>query len=101
MRRKGVAKQKASTMSILRKTDTDCNNEAERLERFLASFRDSNKPGNIWTRYDGKTISIFCNKYRKYQWCITDAATVTYSRESFASQEDAGYALLEMLEGGA
>lgn len=99
-------------MSSIRKTRMECNppaddlaasrvSELDRLDRFLDSFREAKKRGNLWSHYDDKTIAIFRNKYGKFQWSIADAETVQYSKRGFASQEDAAAALLEILEGGA
>ncbi len=65
---------------------------------FLADMRRSRK-GNLWRRTDdGRTATIFVNKYGAYSWCIADGTETQFSRHSFASERDAAADLLEHLD---
>ncbi|HEY7428850.1 MAG TPA: hypothetical protein VH682_31760 [Gemmataceae bacterium] len=74
--------------------------DLQRIENFLLSMRESKRnPDNLWTRWDDdRILTIFHNKWGKFQWSISDSESVQYSKRSFSTQEEAAQALLDALD---
>ena len=55
---------------------------------FKLGFRRS-KRGNLWSKYDGATFTVFPASGGGYSWCIHDGQQVRYSAEVFDYEADA------------
>jgi hypothetical protein len=65
---------------------------------FAEGFRPSKK-GHLWCLYDGKTLTVFQDKFGRWCWCIADSEGPRFSPKKYDDQELALCALFREVTG--
>lgn len=73
--------------------------ETALLDDFASGFKQS-KRGNWWRTWDGLNLTIFRNRYGRWQYCIADSDGPHWSRNAYDSEGEAMESLYYKLVSG-
>ena len=79
--------------------DAEVETQLTAWESFSSGFRQSRK-GNWWREWDGLTLTIFRNRYGRWQYCVADPDGPHWSHNAYDTEGEAMDSLFYELTGG-